>query len=127
MECPICSFEFDNDKKTPILCICGNSICKECIQLLVDRNNRAFICPLCRYIRNPYKNNPLPVNTQIVKLMLEVDVIRYPFKEKESITEPLIVKSVDIQSEGNVRPKEFNEYVSLIGIVAICILTTPWV
>ena len=127
MECPICSFDFDGKTRKPLLCICGNSICIDCVELLIIKHNGAFNCPLCRYSRNNYRSNPLPENKQIVKLMIELSDARFPTKEKSELTEALIFKNSEVQSSDNEKPKEFNEYVTVIGILFLVLLYIPWV
>lgn len=127
MECPICSFDFDDNKKQPLLCKCGNSVCKDCITLLVQKKNNVFTCPLCRTVINPYSKTPLPVNRQISSLVAELDCLRSPTKEKSSLTEPLVSKSIQVQSKDYQKPPEFNEYITVTGISFILITHLPWV
>ena len=127
MECPICSYEFDDSKRKSLLCKCGNSICEDCVKALVVRYNGTFTCPLCRYVRNQYHRSPLPENKQVTRLMQEIDCIRNPTKEKCELTEPLICRNAQVQSSDCERPKEFNEYIAVIGITVLFGLFFPWV
>ena len=127
MECPICSYEFDDNKRKSLLCKCGNSICEDCINALVTRSNGSFICPLCRYTRSQYHRNKLPQNKQVIKLIQEIDCIRNPTKDKCELTEPLVYRSAYVQSSDFERPKEFNEYITVLGISVMISLFLPWV
>lgn len=127
MECPVCSYEFDDTKRKSHLCKCGNSICEDCIKALVARSNGSFTCPLCRYVRAQYYRNPLPENKQVTRLMQDIDCIKHPTKEKSELTEPLIFRSIQVQSSECERPKEFNEYITVIGIFVMISLFLPWV
>lgn len=46
MECPICFVAYDNAKKVPRNIGCGHTLCHECVEVLVGRNNHT--CPVCR-------------------------------------------------------------------------------
>lgn len=46
MDCPICFVKFDSSKKIPRNIGCGHTLCHECVDALVTRNNHT--CPVCR-------------------------------------------------------------------------------
>ena len=127
MECPICTFEFDTEKRKPLLCKCGNSLCLECISLLVAKYNNTYTCPLCKFIQNNYKKSPLPENKSIQKLILKLDSLRSPTKEKGSLTDPLILHESDTQTLPNKIPEDFNEFITITGIFILLCLFLPWV
>ena len=127
MECPICTFEFDANDRKPLLCRCGNSICNECVALIVTRNNNSFVCPLCKFHQGAYKTNPLTFNRAIQELMVEVDCLNNPTKEKEMLTEALISRNSEVQASEPIFHKEFDEYIAVMGLVWMLVLFFPWV
>ncbi|XP_071092819.1 protein PML-like isoform X1 [Haliotis cracherodii] len=50
MECPVCSYVFDSDDRTPrLMSCCVSSICSSCINDILSRGGSNCIdCPLCR-------------------------------------------------------------------------------
>jgi rubredoxin len=127
MECPICTFEFDSEKRKPKLCRCGNSICEECVLLIVSRNQNTFICPLCKFHLNDYRKNTLTPNNALQALMMDLDALKNPIKDKSTLTEALICKTQEIQANESMAIGEFNEYVTVFGIIAMLVLFMPWV
>ncbi|XP_046543545.1 uncharacterized protein LOC124253765 isoform X1 [Haliotis rubra] len=50
MECPVCSYVFDSDDRTPrLMSCCVSSVCSTCITDIISRGGSNCIdCPLCR-------------------------------------------------------------------------------
>ena len=84
-----------------------------------------FTCPLCRYVINSYNKNPLTVNKEISKLLAQVDCLRFPVKEKSSLTDPLLLRHIETQSSDYEKQKEFNEYITIVGIALLLLLFLP--
>jgi hypothetical protein len=127
MECPICTYNFDNKKRQPLICKCGNSICEECVTLISTRSNGAFLCPLCKYTIKDYFNNKLPYNKPISQLVIELDSINNPFKEASALTDPLILQNVETQYTEPYKANEFNEFITVLGLLILFGAIFPWV
>ena len=127
MECPICISDYDSKEKRPLLCRCGNSMCEECVKLMVMKGLNTFTCPLCKQIIKGYKENSLPLNTHLQKLTDRLDILRFPVRDKNTLTEVLIQRDVGCQYETNIIHKKYNEYLTVAGISIWAIVFLPWV
>jgi len=127
MECPICTYEFNAKHRKPLMCVCGNSICEECVSLIVVKNGNSFICPLCKHSLFNLKDLGLSVNKSLLKLVLELEALEFPFKESSMLTEKLITRYRETQFNPELSAKRYNEYVNVYGILMFALLFLPWV
>lgn len=127
MECPICTCEFNGTSQKPLLCKCGNSICEECVTLIVVKGGNNFTCPLCKYSVKGYKESALGINKALETLILELEALRVPFKERSVLTEKLILKNQETQFCEETNIKTYNEFISVYGVLTFAFAFLPWV
>jgi hypothetical protein len=127
MECPICTFEFDAKTRKPLICICGNSICEECVTLIVVKSGNNFVCPLCKYTLKNIKDLGLGVNKTLLKLVLDLEALQFPLRESSMLTEKLITKDIETQFSPEFGVKKYNEYINVYGVFGFALLFLPWV
>ena len=73
-ECPKCSDIFGNDQnhiKAPKLLKCGDSICKECLEDLIQNTNEEFVlCPICKEkVKKEDDINNYITNKDLIKIV----------------------------------------------------------
>ena len=72
MECEICKFEWDFEKRIPRILNCGHSFCENCLKNLVkNSNNNKIKCPKCEniiIINNINEINKLKKNISLLKI-----------------------------------------------------------
>jgi hypothetical protein len=127
MECPICISEFDNESKKPLLCTCGNSICEDCVNLMVLKGANTFTCPLCKFTVKSYKDHSLQKNSHLQTLVDRLDILRFPVREKQCLTERLIYREAGSQYEETSKKSSYSEFLSVFGISLFAVVFLPWV
>ena len=67
IECPVCREEFNRFAHSPLVLICGHTLCQLCASSVHDTQGRLY-CPLDRKT-DPRNREEIPVSVQIVELV----------------------------------------------------------
>jgi len=86
-QCYICYQTYNNDRVPLILTTCGHTYCKECLLLILNRENKEIVCPECKQITILFDNEigNLPKNRSLLNLIIYSEQINYNQKLKKEI------------------------------------------
>ena len=72
-ECPICLDIFgatQNHIRSPKVLKCGDSICKECLEKIIQTDENVFLCPICKdEIKKEENINDYTTNKEIIRII----------------------------------------------------------
>ena len=77
MECDICQNNWDKNIHIPRILNCGHSFCEKCLENLIKKRNKTFLCPICKLeIKNLKNLNDIKLlnkNETLLKLFDKIE------------------------------------------------------